>query len=90
MTHDPNTSTPDSQPDGGATRRRFLQGSGAVAGAVALGGLTGAGTAEAATTAATDARPGRGLPRGFNGDISDLKHVVILMQEVATAEHGCR
>lgn len=79
MTPDPHTSAPDSPDAGGASRRRFLQGSGAVAGAVALGGFTGAGTAEAAdsttssaTAAAAAAATGRrGLPRGFNGDISD-------------------
>ncbi|MEY9904987.1 phospholipase C [Catenulispora sp. MAP12-49] len=108
MTHIPNTSpTPESplddssEPTAGASRRRFLQGSGVVAGTLALGGLTSEGTAEAAdanggsiTADATEAAAAaaaktnrRGLPRGFNGDISDLKHVVILMQENRSLDH---
>ncbi|MBS2534941.1 DUF756 domain-containing protein [Catenulispora sp. NF23] len=78
-----------------ASRRRFLQGSGAIAGGLALSGFAEAGTAHAAdstaatadTATATAATSHRGLPRGFNGDISDLKHVVILMQENRSLDH---
>ncbi|MEY9931694.1 phospholipase C [Catenulispora sp. GP43] len=105
MTHIPNTPAPDSphddgsEPTAGASRRRFLQGSGAVAGTLALSGFTGSGTAEAADATAATGAAGptgatsaaatsrRGLPRGFNGDISDLKHVVILMQENRSLDH---
>ncbi|MBO0834521.1 MAG: DUF756 domain-containing protein, partial [Actinobacteria bacterium] len=65
----------------GTTRRRFLQGAGVTAGALALGGITGAGRAYAAPTAQYL------LPSGFKGDMSDLKHVVILMQENRSVDH---
>ncbi|MFI2190928.1 hypothetical protein ACH49E_36875, partial [Streptomyces sioyaensis] len=59
----------------GTTCRRFLRGAGVAAGALVLGATAGAGGAYAAP------KPGYVLPRGFKGDMSDLKHVVILMQE---------
>lgn len=65
----------------GTTRRRFLQGAGAAAGALVLGGIAGPGRAYAAPAAASV------LPNGFNGDMSDLKHVVILMQENRSVDH---
>ncbi|MEZ0112092.1 phospholipase C [Catenulispora sp. EB89] len=81
-----NSNVPDTDTAGGATRRRFLQGSGVVAGSLALGGIAGAGSAQAAVGA--DAATGRvALPRGFKGDMSDLKHVVILMQENRSLDH---
>jgi phospholipase C len=64
------------------SRRRFLQVGGMVAGAAAvgaggaqLGGVTGRTRAAAA------------LPSGLTGTISDLKHVVILMQENRSFDH---
>ncbi|WP_194894393.1 alkaline phosphatase family protein [Catenulispora pinisilvae] len=111
MTRNPNLPEPESSAESehgdnpettaGASRRRFLQSSGVIAGGLALSGFAEASsahatdstaadaantnmTANAATTAATSRR---GLPRGFNGDISDLKHVVILMQENRSLDH---
>ncbi|MFD5386909.1 alkaline phosphatase family protein [Streptomyces sp. NPDC127074] len=87
MTPDPIMPTPESEPGDrpgtttGTTRRRFLQGTGAAAGALVLGANSAVGDAYAAT------RPGHNLPKGFNGDISDLKHVVILMQENRSTDH---
>ncbi|WP_327295671.1 MULTISPECIES: alkaline phosphatase family protein [unclassified Streptomyces] len=87
MTTDPVTPRPESEPGGSttttsaATRRRFLQSVGATAGAVALGGIAGAGPGYAAPNA------GYVLPRGFKGQMSDLKHVVILMQENRSLDH---
>ncbi|MGA6157253.1 alkaline phosphatase family protein [Stenotrophomonas sp. NPDC087984] len=87
MTPDPIMPTPESEPGDrpgtttGTTRRRFLQGTGIAAGALVLGANSAAGDAYAAT------RPGHNLPKGFNGDISDLKHVVILMQENRSTDH---
>ncbi|WP_432002686.1 alkaline phosphatase family protein [Streptomyces sioyaensis] len=65
----------------GTTRRRFLQGTGGVAGALVLGATAGAGGAYAAPN------PGYVLPKGFKGTMSDLKHVVILMQENRSFDH---
>lgn len=65
----------------GTSRRRFLEGAGAAAGLLALGGLLGSGRASAAST--TEGA----LPTGFRGDMSDLKHVVILMQENRSLDH---
>ncbi|MBO0836287.1 MAG: twin-arginine translocation signal domain-containing protein, partial [Actinobacteria bacterium] len=54
MATDPITPKPESELGGsaetmtGTTRRRFLQGAGVTAGALALGGITGAGRAYAA------------------------------------------
>jgi phospholipase C len=61
------------------SRRRFFQLGAAAAGAAALAGageLTGTPSARAAT-----------LPTGYTGTISDLKHVVILMQENRSFDH---
>ncbi|GAA4997933.1 alkaline phosphatase family protein [Actinopolymorpha pittospori] len=65
----------------GTTRRRVLQGAGVAAGALALGGIAGSGPAFA------EKKPGHVLPTGFHGDMSDLKHVVILMQENRSTDH---
>lgn len=86
MTTDPITPTLESELVGrtgtttATSRRRFLQGTAVAAGAVALGGITGAGRGYAAPKANC-------LPDGFKGDMSDLKHVVILMQENRSFDH---
>ncbi|WP_406113245.1 alkaline phosphatase family protein [Streptomyces sp. NBC_01014] len=66
----------------GASRRRFLQGGGIAAGALVFGATAGAGGAYAAPK-----QPRYVVPKGFKGDISDLKHVVILMQENRSFDH---
>ena len=74
------------QPVGpGVTRRHFLQATGLGAAAAAGIGIS-AGTAAAATDGGrpTTARP---LAAGLTGTISDLKHVVILMQENRSFDH---
>lgn len=68
------------EPRPGASRRRFLQGAGLTAGAVALSGIAGATPSSAAPRTS-------GLPTGFKGNMSDLKHVVILMQENRSTDH---
>jgi phospholipase C len=79
--------TPASELDGstpvtaGTTRRRFLQGVGVTAGALALGGTAETGRAYAAP------EPRYVLPKGFSGNMSDLKHIVILMQENRSLDH---
>ncbi|MBL7490235.1 MULTISPECIES: phosphocholine-specific phospholipase C [unclassified Frankia] len=60
-------------------RRRFLQWGGAVAGAMALAGPGGVAEATSARASASAA--------GSTGTISDLKHVVILMQENRSFDH---
>ena len=68
----------------GVTRRHFLQATGLGAAAAAAVGI-GAGTAAAATAGRpTAAKP---LAAGLTGTISDLKHVVILMQENRSFDH---
>jgi len=57
------------------SRRRFLQLGGMLAGAAAVGRITGQTRAAAA------------LPSGSTGTIADLKHVVILMQENRSFDH---
>ncbi|WIX81631.1 alkaline phosphatase family protein [Amycolatopsis carbonis] len=79
MSADPTTPTPE--PEAGPTRRRFLQGAGVAAGALMFGGIADAGSASATTLGKN------GLPRGFRGDMADLKHVVILMQENRSLDH---
>ena len=68
----------------GVTRRNFLQATGLGAAAAAGIGI-GAGTAAAATARPTAAA--RPLAAGLTGTISDLKHVVILMQENRSFDH---
>ncbi|HTW04477.1 MAG TPA: phospholipase C, phosphocholine-specific [Streptosporangiaceae bacterium] len=68
----------------GFSRRRFLQYTGlgaAAAGAVGIG----AGPASAAVAGTSAAS--RALPKGWSGTISDVKHVVILMQENRSFDH---
>ncbi|MFG2833041.1 alkaline phosphatase family protein [Streptomyces sp. NPDC048434] len=65
----------------GTSRRWFLQGTGGVAGALVLGATAGAGGAYAAP------KPRYVVPKGFQGNMSDLKHVVILMQENRSLDH---
>src|ERR1700760_1990697 len=63
------------------SRRRFLQATALGAASAAAVGA-GAGEASAATASAA-----RGLPKGWSGTISDVKHVVILMQENRSFDH---
>ncbi|MFI5608550.1 alkaline phosphatase family protein [Amycolatopsis sp. NPDC051903] len=79
MAPDPIPAAPE--PASGTTRRRFLQGAGVAAGALVLGGIADAGAANAAPAAQYR------LPQGFRGDLSDLRHVVILMQENRSTDH---
>ncbi|MFD4230844.1 alkaline phosphatase family protein [Streptomyces sp. NPDC058545] len=63
------------------SRRRVLQTAAVAVGALAVG--TGAVAAGAARAEAAEYV----LPEGFSGDMSDLKHVVILMQENRSFDH---
>jgi phospholipase C len=63
----------------GPSRRHVLQGAGVAAGALALG--AGPGRAFA------DGLGEQSVGTGFNGDMSDLRHVVILMQENRSFDH---
>src|SRR5882757_1249813 len=86
MATDPVGPTPESEQGGstettGTSRRQFLHGAGAAAGALVLGGMAGSGRAYA-TPQAEYVRP-----KGFRGDMSDLRHVVILMQENRSLDH---
>ncbi|WLQ43266.1 alkaline phosphatase family protein [Streptomyces laculatispora] len=63
------------------TRRRMLR-----TAAVALGAMAAGPVAEAVGGARAGAAE-YVLPKGFNGDMSDLKHVVILMQENRSFDH---
>ena len=67
----------------GVSRRRFLQYTGLGAAAVAASGI-GAGSASAAVSSSPAAKT---LPKGWSGTISDVKHVVILMQENRSFDH---
>jgi len=73
----------DNSYDRGVSRRRFLQYTGLGAAAAAAVGA-GAGSAAAAVSGSPAAKT---LPRGFSGTISDVKHVVILMQENRSFDH---
>jgi phospholipase C len=67
----------------GVSRRRFLQYTGLGAAAAAIG----AGDGSAAAAADSGSAAARKLPPGFTGTISDVKHVVILMQENRSFDH---
>jgi phospholipase C len=67
----------------GVTRRRFLQYTALGTAAAAAVGVTG-GPALASVRASSAAKA---LPAGWSGTISDLKHVVILMQENRSFDH---
>jgi len=67
------------------TRRRFLQGLGLAAGAVAAGGgIAGADATSGGHTASPAAFV---LPEGFTGTMADLQHVVIMTQENRSFDH---
>lgn len=65
------------------TRRTFIGGVAAAAGAAAAASVSPAAAAQAATQA-TPARLGK---QRLHGDIRDIKHVVILMQENRSFDH---
>jgi phospholipase C len=66
------------------SRRRFLQATGLGAAAAAA---AGASAGSAAASVRSGAAAAKALPKGFSGTISDLKHVVILMQENRSFDH---
>ncbi|MFJ4166146.1 alkaline phosphatase family protein [Microbacterium sp. NPDC089698] len=87
---------PDEVLHSGMTRRGMLRALGLLGGAAAVGAGLGAGAtassasaAGGASTAATAAGTPRAyaLPEGFSGDITDIKHVVVLMQENRSFDH---
>ncbi|WP_314149122.1 alkaline phosphatase family protein [uncultured Leifsonia sp.] len=95
MSSEPQPFTPDpyereqTVPDeilrSGLSRRGMLRALGLLGGAAAIGGATGAalsggGAAQAGTTRAA-------LPAGFAGDITDIKHVVVFVQENRSFDH---
>jgi phospholipase C len=66
----------------GVNRRRFLQYAGlGAAAAVGVGGCRAAAPVGASSAASET------LPKGWSGTISDVKHVVILMQENRSFDH---
>ncbi|HEX3493716.1 MAG TPA: phospholipase C, phosphocholine-specific [Streptosporangiaceae bacterium] len=69
----------------GVTRRRFLQYT--ALGSAAAATAAGAAAAPAAASVHGAPAAARVLPRGWSGTISDLKHVVILMQENRSFDH---
>ena len=85
----------------GMTRRGMLRalgllgGAAAAVGAGATAAFASSGTAAAASAGAGGAAPGGAapagatyvLPEGFKGDITDIKHVVVLMQENRSFDH---
>ena len=78
-TDTPSAEAPRTEP--GVTRRRALRTAAGALGALAVGSLAevgGAGEAQAAEQA---------LPEGYRGNMSDLKHVVVLMQENRSFDH---
>mgnify|MGYP001399084617 CR=1 FL=1 len=68
----------------GVTRRRFLQYTALGSAAAAAAGAAAAPAGAAVHGASAAARV---LPKGWSGTISDLKHVVILMQENRSFDH---
>ncbi|HEY0249091.1 MAG TPA: alkaline phosphatase family protein [Gryllotalpicola sp.] len=87
MTPNPETQSPESGRNGrGLTRRGLLQAGGIAAGAVAVAGAAGTAAAVAAPGHPKQ-KPDYVLPKGFAGDMSDLKHVVIVMQENRSFDH---
>ncbi|WP_295012636.1 alkaline phosphatase family protein [uncultured Microbacterium sp.] len=78
----------------GMTRRGMLRALGLLGGAAAVGADVGVGTGAASAAAAPGVRAAASaggrtavLPKGFTGDITDIKHVVILMQENRSFDH---
>lgn len=67
----------------GLSRRGMLKAMGLLGGAAALGGAAVAGPGiSSASAVGTSA-----LPEGFAGDITDIKHVVVLVQENRAFDH---
>ncbi len=75
----------------GLSRRGMLRALGLLGGAAALGGIAGTGGAARASGAAEVApaakAAGYALPAGFKGDITDIEHVVVLIQENRAFDH---
>ncbi|KRC50697.1 hypothetical protein ASE16_06755 [Leifsonia sp. Root227] len=72
----------------GLSRRGMLKALGLLGGAAVLGGTTGAAFAgQAASGSQRETAARYVLPEGFAGDISDLKHVVVLIQENRAFDH---
>lgn len=70
----------------GLSRRRMLQAMGLLGGVAAVGaGVVDAAAPANAEQTATAAK--YVLPAGFKGDITDIKHVVVLMQENRAFDH---
>jgi phospholipase C len=68
----------------GLSRRRFLQYTGLGAAAAVTAGCSGRPRAAAA---ADNSAAAKALPEGWSGTVSDVKHVVILMQENRSFDH---
>ena len=87
---------PDEILASGLSRRGMLQALGLLGGAAVLGGagaLAAAGPASAATAGAGNgagagaAAAAYRMPAGFRGDLTDIQHVVVLMQENRSFDH---
>ena len=76
------STVPDSVLRSGLSRRGMLKALGLLGGAFAVGAPTAAwaGTTSAREVAAA-------LPAGFKGDLTDIKHVVVLIQENRAFDH---
>jgi phospholipase C len=82
------TTVPDEIIRSGLTRRGMLKALGLMGGVAAFGAATaGAGAAVADTLNRNAQNVATVLPAGFSGDITDIKHVVILMQENRAFDH---
>jgi phospholipase C len=80
------TSIPQEVLRSGLSRRGMLKAMGLLGGVGTLSGTAGA--AWAGTASAKNAAPAQyALPDGFKGDITDIKHVVVLVQENRAFDH---
>jgi phospholipase C len=76
---------PDAVLRSGMSRRGMLQALGLLGGVAVLGGGSAVWAANSASASAGSAAGA--LPAGFAGDITDIKHVVVLMQENRSFDH---